>query len=612
MKKKKIEQRNVALLNIISPIGLKFGKNNLSVGENFGKAYGIVRYPEAPDYGWMSKLMNIPGTMASYHFKTIADGGDFIDSLNKNISHQRVIAKNTNDTLVRTRAQKAADDGEKLLVRIDQHGEAVGMLSTTIIPLADEPLIFEKVRRKTVSSIKTSRCKARLLSDLQKRAFKHMSPFYTEDDKIHNVTDRICPLTTLMGGFANASSGFNDSQGYYVAKDASGGLIILDFWLRSNDRTNTNFIILGIQGQGKSTAIRHIALSEFMRGTKVLFTDPHGENRFLTKKLGGEIINAGGGSNGRINPFQISVIPKDDEEEEVKFYENEDGHGMGDMALYIKYLEVFFSIYIPDLTSIEKAILKATIIELYNNFNIFWDTDISTLKPEDFPIWSDLHKLMLQKAEEKDKTRKGNDSNVYENLAILLQDGATGADSLLWNGHTTISSNARVICIDTKSLQDTPDNVKRAQNFNINRWTWQVMTENPTEPVLCLYDEAYLNIDPKVPQSMIFLRNGVKSSRKFEAAMGFITHSVVDFLDESVKMYGQALLDSPCYKIIFGTDGQNLKDITDLYKLTTAEQDLLQSKRRGHALMMIGSRRLHVNFDIPEYKFEYFGNAGGR
>ena len=32
----------------------------------------------------------------------------------------------------------------------------------------------------------------------------------------------------------------------------------------------------------------------------------------------------------------------------------------------------------------------------------------------------------------------------------------------------------------------------------------------------------------------------------------------------------------------------------------------------GHALFVIGSKRLHINFEIPAYKFEYMGKAGGR
>ncbi|MDR1735771.1 MAG: hypothetical protein LBR85_02735 [Oscillospiraceae bacterium] len=50
----------------------------------------------------------------------------------------------------------------------------------------------------------------------------------------------------------------------------------------------------------------------------------------------------------------------------------------------------------------------------------------------------------------------------------------------------------------------------------------------------------------------------------------------------------------------------------ELYSLTEAEEELLLAKKRGHAMFVIGSKRLHVNFEIPLYKFDYFGSAGGR
>ena len=57
-------------------------------------------------------------------------------------------------------------------------------------------------------------------------------------------------------------------------------------------------------------------------------------------------------------------------------------------------------------------------------------------------------------------------------------------------------------------------------------------------------DEAYLMIDQKVPQAMVYLRNMMKRARKYEAAVAIISHSVRDFLSESIRQYGQALLDS--------------------------------------------------------------------
>ena len=138
------------------------------------------------------------------------------------------------------------------------------------------------------------------------------------------------------------------------------------------------------------------------------------------------------------------------------------------------------------------------------------------------------------------------------------------------------------------------------------------MSRNRDEKVLLIADEAYLMIEPNVPQSLVFLRNVAKRARKYEAGIAIISHSVVDFLDQSIKMYGQALLDIPCFKILMGCDGVNLQETKELYNLTDAEEELLASKKRGNALVMIGSKRLHVIFEIPEYKFKYMGKAGGR
>lgn len=65
---------NSALLNVVTPMGLSFEKNRLSIGENIGKAYGIIRYPQKVDVEWLSKLTNIPSTLVSIGFKPVDNG----------------------------------------------------------------------------------------------------------------------------------------------------------------------------------------------------------------------------------------------------------------------------------------------------------------------------------------------------------------------------------------------------------------------------------------------------------------------------------------------------------------------------------------------------------
>ncbi len=608
MKEKQIvgKSQNNALLNVITPIGLDFTKNSLSIGENIGKVYGLIRYPQKVETGWLSKITNIPSTIVSIGFQPV-DNTTLINAISRSVAQQRGLAEGAKDPLSRQRAEKAAEDGEKIMLQIDREGETVGLMSVAVMPIAKEEREFKKACRRAESIVSVMKCKMRVIPNLQKESFQHIAPSFPNHSKMESILQRIVPFSTWVGGFPFASSGFNDGEGYYFAQDASGSLVIVDTWKRGSDRTNSNFVIMGNSGVGKSTAIKHILISEYMKGTKIIVADPESEYKDLCYNLGGDWINTVGGSKGMINPLQVRPSPKDEEgeKEQERLYRDE-GYGMNDLALHMKNLEIFFSLYIPSLTDMQKAVLKKSLVELYQNFGIGWDTDISKLRPKDFPIFSDLYELVQQKGKEE------KDGTVYDALALLLYDIAQGSDSFIWNGHSTITSESQFICLDTNALQETGDNIKRTQYFNILTYCWEQMSRNREERVLLICDECYLMIDQKVPQSLVYLRNVIKRARKYEGALGIISHSVIDFLSESIKQYGQALLDVPTYKILMGTDGPNLKETAKLYDLTEAEQELLLARKRGHALFMVGAKRLHIQFEIPEYKHKMMGKAGGR
>ena len=52
---------NSALQANITPIGIDFEMNRLRLGENYCCIFAITDYPSECDYGWDSRLTNIPG-----------------------------------------------------------------------------------------------------------------------------------------------------------------------------------------------------------------------------------------------------------------------------------------------------------------------------------------------------------------------------------------------------------------------------------------------------------------------------------------------------------------------------------------------------------------------
>ena len=593
--------------------GIEFKRNGLYIGENKAKLYGTIRYPTKVDIGWSARLCNIPSTIVAQTFSP-ADNSALMEAISRNIIQNRGIAESTKDPLTRQRAEKGVYDGERLITQIDQNGETVGLMSSIIMANAKDEALFSKICRKTEGIFAAVRCKIRGLTNLQKQALKAISPYYGTDEAIDNILQHLVPLSTFIGGFPFSASGLNDGTGYYFAKDSNGGLIVLDPWKRGGDRTNSNWVIMGVAGVGKSTATKHIIINEFMKGTKILVADPESEYKDLCLSLGGNWINAGGGEGGKINPLQVRPIPEDDEleDKDEKSELRLNTIGMGDLALHMKTLEIFFSLYIPSLSDIQKALLKEVLEELYKNFNITWETDVKSLTNKQFPIFEDLYKLLFQKSKLKEKSRKESEINNYEILSCLIRDIAVGSDRFIWNGYTSIEADSRLICLDTNELQNTSDTVKKTQYFNILAWCWEQMSKDRTERVLLVCDEAYLMIDPNVPQSLVFLRNVAKRARKYEAAIAIISHSVVDFLDPSIKMYGQALLDIPNFKVLMGTDGINHRELSTLYNLTEAEQDVLAAKKRGVAIFAVGGKRMYSNFEIPDYEKDLMGKRGGR
>ena len=414
-------------------------------------------------------------------------------------------------------------------------------------------------------------------------------------------------MSTFVGGFPFSSGGFNDGKGFYLGKNSSGGLILLDLWKRGSSRTNSNITVVGGSGSGKSTAIKHIIASEYARGTKIIVIDPEGEYKdmCLNPLFEGSWIDVAGGRGGLINPLQIRPVPPDtDDESTAELQKNE---SIGDLAVHLKTLQTFFRLYIPSMDDRLRALLDQALVEMYHKFGITWDTDVSSFSAEQFPILSDLYNLIAEKAKLKD-----NNAVYYEDLKTYLEGAANGADHLLWNGYTTINPQSGFIVLDTKSLIQMSGTVLAAQYFNVLSWCWEQITHDRKERIMPVADECWTMIDPRCPQSLEFLKNAEKRARKYEGSIIVGTQSTNDFLDPEVKFYGQSVLDLPTFKLLFSMDGKSLKETTELFDLNDAQSDYISSGQRGTALMKVGNQAVIVRFELSEERLEMFGRGGGR
>ena len=600
---------NKELINILAPTCVKFNKNDFDYGSNKAKIYGIIKYPQQVRSGFFNPVSNIPHTVVNYHYKPI-DNQVLYDAIGRANRQQSEKFYNTNDAVEQKSAELALDNIDKMLNRMQQDNENMCEISTMIMTIGKDDEDLEKNCKKTIGTIAGESCQSRTMPFLQKESLINLSLTHTPHPKINQIFGRIMPLKTFIGGFPFSTVGFNDGQGFYFAKDTSGSLIICNLWKRGNDRINSNIVITGKPGGGKSTAGKHIISNEYATGTKIIIIDPEREYKSMCNNFNGDWINLIGGKN-KINPFNFNIAPKDidDDDNDIEEYD-EDNKPLPDLARHIGQLETFLQLYAPSLKGETMLYLKKYIYELYSKFNITFESNANELKPTDYPTFSDFNDLLNEKLHNKDIDE--DERKNIKKIMMTIFDIVDGADKFLWNGHTNINTNSDFIVFDTKDLQESSENKKRAEYYNIMTYIWNLIEKDRTERVLLICDESYLLVDTETPQTLVFLRNVSKRIRKYEGGLCLITHDVEDFLDPKVKMYGQALLSTACYKILFGTDGKNLEEETELFNLTEAENELLYSQRRGHALFIAGTKKIHANFVLNDTELRYMGNAGGR
>lgn len=625
MKKKKAEktvtvskQVNQQILNVITPAGIDFTDTSANVGDAYGKIYAISKYPtDGVDYGWASQICKLEGTCTEMDVR-YGDPSFITNVYNKKISDLRADRDLVKNESEKQQIDEAIKDLEEMIRRISVQNEPVAYVNTMLfIQDINEKALNDRVKRVS-GRMAVNGMNIRLLRYKQKEALQVFSPYGKQDPFVAALGERNMPLSSFFGGFPMAASGIRDEGGFYLGKTGSDDLIFLNQWLRNKDRVNSNWFITGLPGSGKSTFLKTMDVKELAFGTKFIIFDPEEEyiDLAMHPDIKGDVIDCAGGSTGRINPLQVRVAPRvtvDDleEGEELSDYINYGEDDISDLALHIQNLRVFFKLYFGvENYTIVKTALEEALIEMYKRKNIVWDTDISVLKNEDFPIMEDLCAVVKQLKD--DPSISDYRKNNYDRLADLLFPIGEGADKYIWNGYTTINPKSKFVVLNMSKLLDLDENVKRAQFMNLTMWAWQQLAADRTEKTLLAVDEGYLFVDPDMIDLLKFMRNISKRARKYEAGIMFITHSVVDVLDPEVKRLGQALIDNACYKFIMGCDGKNLEETKKLFNLSEKQENILSAKNRGQGILFAGSVRLEMQVDVCTELLEMFGSAGGR
>lgn len=611
------QECNEHILNLITPSGLEIDKSHAGVGENTGVIFAITKYPEKVDYTWLAPLCTLEGTETAIYFEC-SDSGQLIRLYDKRIKDFKDLAQNSKNESERTQYEEAWKNAREMISRLKINQDVAGYMNIFLhVQATTEKELQARIKRVS-SAVAESGCSMRPMTFRMMQTLQGISPYGVPTDESLNIGRRPVPLSTILGGYPMSNPNINDPDGHYIGK-CNDNLAFLDIWRRYKDRTNSNWVVFGMPGTGKSSFVKNLFLMEYSFGTRLLIIDPEKEYIDIAnhRYVSGDVINAAG-TGGRINILEIRKASiadiggeeTADEAEDGREAPVDEGYGVNDLALHLQSLRVWFRLYVGELSSGKKAVLEETLIELYAAFGITWTTDINTIYPDEYPILSDLVDLLKKKYAEEGLTDRR--KAILEELIDDLSSAAYGADSFLLNGHTSINTSAPMVVFDTSGLIETDENIRRSQYYNLVTWIWGQASRNREEKVLVGIDEGYLCIDEEMPELARSLRNIAKRGRKYEVGLVFITHSLADILTGELRRLSQPIIDAACYKMLLGCDGKNLQETVNLFKLTEKEEAILAGMSRGEGILMAGKTRLHLKIEISNQFLRIFGTAGGR
>ena len=434
-------------------------------------------------------------------------------------------------------------------------------------------------------------------------------------------TQRGMPTSTLASIFPFISGALQDANGFYIGYNEYP--IFVDFFLRNRERVNSNMMVIGKSGSGKSFATKTLLANFAADNTKIFILDPEDEYTVLAGNLQGKVIDVGSSAMGIINPFHIMTTLKDDikdvsemddeEEEEVNNGKLKLKEVSDTFSTHLQFLEQFFKVILQGIDSDSFEALNSLVVDVYNEKGINENTDISKLKPEDYPIFDDLYALVNKRLEsEENQYHKRNFLTIQTYIKKFAKGGR---NSNLWNGPTSISTKENFVSFNFRSLLANRNEViANAQMLLVFKYLDNEIIKNrdfnikfkTNRKIIVVVDEAHVFINPDYPIALDFMAQMAKRIRKYSGMQIVITQNIKDFVGTpEIQRQSTAVINASQYSLIFSLSPNDLNDLVDLYRksgeINESEQNSIVTAGVGQCFFISSSMsRTMMQIEAPD------------
>ena len=611
-KKKELSEEQLEIIDTkdffdrIAPGIIRFYTDHYICGNSFRCVWAVTEYPPS------TEETAILAHLADRNGVTLRIYNRLVTSMEQRKIVQQAMRKNhmmttVNDVNESIKAQDNINDVVELISELRRNKEPLLHTAVFIELKASSEDRLKELQADIQMELTRSKISVDRLLLRQKEGFISVLP--TGNNVFASQFERVLPASSVADLYPLNYSGKTDEKGIYIGRDKFGTNILVDFDKRTEDKTNSNILILDNSGQGKSYLMKLLLCNQRESGKSILCLDPEHEYEDLCNNLGGTYIDMMSGEF-MINPLEPkawSESSRPENQEKETGDSPETFRKVTRLSQHISYLKDFFRAY-KDFTDAEIDTIEIMLMKLYARFGIDDLTDLDKLESCDYPVMSDLYELVEKEFMAFDNAKKHlYTEEILQNICLGLHSMCKGAESKYFNGRTNIK-DGEFICFGVKGLMDTNKRLKDTLLFNILSYmSDQLLGKGNT---VAAVDELYLFLTNMT--AIEYIRNGMKRVRKKESSFILASQNIEDFLLPEIKEFTKPLFSIPAHHFLFNPGSISPTAFIDTLQLEESEYRLIKYPERGTCLYRCGNERYLLQVIAPAYKAALFGSAGGR
>lgn len=605
-KSKKDEQMNLTdeeylkdFLDCILPSVLRFYPDHYIAGNTYRAVWAIRSYPASTEAQALLKHLGEKHGITVHIYTRAVSASEEKRIISNAANKNKMMRDSTNDLKETVLAESNLEDVTRLISETHRNREPLLHTAVYLEMMAQSHPALEELKLDVETELIRGKMEPDKLLLQQKEGFLSVMPCGRH--AFHDRFERVLPASSVSNLYPFHYSGKLDGEGFYLGRDKYGSGIFVDFDKREEDKTNSNILILGNSGQGKSYLLKTLLSILRESGKHIICLDPEDEYRDLTENLGGHFIDL---MEGRyyINPLEVKLWSEDAQEGNLP----QAFSGKSILSRHIAFLKDFFRTA-REFTDSEIEVLEIMLLGLYQKWGFDDTTAYRTLKSVQYPILSDLYQYMETAYEEWNEDNALYTKEQLQHLILGIHSMAKGAEARFFNGHTNIIDDA-FLTFGVKGLIETKGKLKDAMLFNVLSFMSNaLLVKGNTAASL---DEFYIFLSNMT--CIEYVRNFMKRVRKKNSMMILSSQNLEDYNIEGIREYTRPLFSIPTHQFLFYPGSIDAAFFMDLLQLEENEYQLIRYPERGVCLYKCGNERYNLKVEAKPYREKLFGSAGGR